>query len=300
MGANVCLSDVMFLPYLKDLPQQYFQSYFIGIGVGQALPMVLAITQGAATYDCVPKNATDPDSPLEPVFTSRFGVEVYYSVVFVFYAIGILSFVLLSIKKKNLKKDGSIKSTTRVTKKDCDLPAFQFKSRQDVMLVLMNMTMCAQLYVFVPSITPYAVLPYSKETYYYTNILSCLCGPLGALMARAMPTRDIKKVFLWYLVVISLSSFNVLLAFQSPKPILVGTFVGSVMIVSCQCLMWLIGFYVYSMLIEIVRETAPAEHITERRLIYSGLISQLGSFIGTVTVFVSVNMLELFKEVPPC
>ncbi|KAH7721201.1 Protein Y47D7A.16 [Aphelenchoides avenae] len=73
-------SDVLCMPYLSKFHTRYLVGYFIGIGVSEMLPSLMAIAQGTSNYECVADNTTGKMMP--HCSDPRFSIGVYYLITF--------------------------------------------------------------------------------------------------------------------------------------------------------------------------------------------------------------------------
>ncbi|CAD5232634.1 unnamed protein product [Bursaphelenchus xylophilus] len=298
------MSDVFIIPYMKNLPQMYFLTFFVGIGISALFPMAIALAQGASTYECV-ASKNDPND-LRPNFDLRFGVTIFYSCICAFQVLGTIAFGLLHYKQDLLNRlwfgDSYLlketSSTDEMLEKDANLKNI-CDNRDYIFLGLLGV-LTVQVYVFLPSLRSYATLPYSREAYYWALVISCICDPTGGLLAYFFPTKRIRHFMICITIVTIIWLYIIIQSFNSPYPWFVGTLFGSLLAVVLQTAMRIIQFYAVSLLFEAVMEQGKTEPERERRLLYCGFASQFANLCGTAVIYILVNALELFQDLPPC
>ncbi|KAE8292896.1 Solute carrier family 52, riboflavin transporter, member 3-A Riboflavin transporter 2-A [Larimichthys crocea] len=142
----------------------------------------------------------------------------------------------------------------------------------------------------LPSVQTYSCMPYGNLAYHLSAALSSVANPLACTIAMFFQKRSL--VFLGALTVLGtgFGSYNMAMAAMSPCPLLQGSAVGETIIV----LSWLFFTgtltYVKVMVGVILRDRS---HIA---LVWCGAASQMGSLVGSVTMFPLVNVYQLFKS----
>ncbi|CAD5228529.1 unnamed protein product [Bursaphelenchus xylophilus] len=308
IGAVAILSDVLFLPYMKNLPEVYFQAYFFGIGLSSFVPSILSIIQGAATYDCVP--SAKNSSVLEPKFENlRFSVEIFYTIVFIWCCLGAFSFILIHFCRSfidNLWYGGQTLPRSSTDEKIIVItkPLAQRKSiwngTSDYMLLALITLISGQNNVLLPSIQSFVVLPYSQTTYFWSLALGSIAQPIAAFIAHLAPAKKTQTMAMHSVITITASAICVVLALKSPTPWLVGTTIGSILVIMLTTSVYFFGTYSRCVIFEAIRDRSPSDDVKHRRLLYVGFTSQVGCALGTLFVFPTVNIFELFESVPPC
>ncbi|CAD5220664.1 unnamed protein product [Bursaphelenchus okinawaensis] len=166
VGVVSILSDVLFIPYIKNMAGLYFNAFFVGLGMSALVPSIFSIIQGARSYECILINSTDPPH-LEPRFISpRFGVTTFYILTFLWYLIGLIAFIIIHYFRDSIHRLWPKRYTWNV-KNDIVVPIVVGESdktwngRIDVLLLCMIATVYGCISVLMPSIQSFVVLPYS-------------------------------------------------------------------------------------------------------------------------------------------
>ena len=82
------------------------------------------------------------------------------------------------------------------------------------------------------AVQPYATIPYGSETYHLVATLSIIANPLACCVAFFLPILSAKIISGTTSVGLLLSVYILVLAAQSPEPLLIGQTSGSVLVVS--------------------------------------------------------------------
>ncbi|CAD5228559.1 unnamed protein product [Bursaphelenchus xylophilus] len=303
VGSVSILSDVLFIPYMKNLPAAYFQAFFVGLGMSALMPSIFSIIQGASSYECVvvPGEAQRPPRFIAPLFT----VEVFYFIVFCWYCIGLVAFILIHHKRRWIFNVWPERLTWRIgsagyhDNKEA-VATKTWNGRSDVLLLTMIAIVYSLISVLMPSIQSYVALPYSPQTYSWSLTLCAIIQPVGSFISFFAPLRKIPLMVVTCCLTVLSAMFCLTLAFQSPSPWLVGTTAGSVSVILLTMTVFGLGCYTRSVIFEYIQSSSPSPAATHRRLLYAGLVGQAGTVVGTIFVFPAVNIFNLFKSAPSC
>ncbi|CAD5220726.1 unnamed protein product [Bursaphelenchus okinawaensis] len=310
IGAFSMLSDVLFIPYLKNLPEIYFQAYFLGMGMSCIGPGVMSVVQDGSSYDCVPiaPNSTE----LEPQFRKiRYSVEVYYIIVFLWSLAGTISFLLIHLCREKIDmlwygasySEGNEKKVKELEKEEIVEELIEEKGEFDVedwMLMVCVAIVTGTLNVLMPSIQSFVALPYSTQTYFWSLILGAGIQPIVSIVAHFWPVYSTSILTTCTLLAMSVLGLCFAIAFQSPHPWLADTSFGSVTVVCLITFVFGLAYYCKSALFEALSHRSPTDESKHRRLLFAGFMGQIGAAISTAIIFPSVNIFELFDSVPPC
>ncbi|XP_014678622.1 PREDICTED: riboflavin transporter 2-like [Priapulus caudatus] len=95
-------SNIVFLPFMARYRHEYITALFVGMGLSALLPSVVALVQGGGTSS----NCVNVSSPLAnngsewslqtPMASTRFGVDMFYTIITGLLCVSFLSFVLLT------------------------------------------------------------------------------------------------------------------------------------------------------------------------------------------------------------
>jgi len=89
----------------------------------------------------------------------------------------------------------------------------------------------------------------------------------------------------------------VLLAIQSPNPLLQGTVWGSAISIGASVTAAFLNSYLRTLLTSVVREDSPHN---ESRLFWCGVVMQAGSFLGSCVMFPLVSIFNVFQSAEYC
>ncbi|KAI6226741.1 Riboflavin transporter [Aphelenchoides besseyi] len=312
-------SEVIFMPYMCKFRAAYLPAYFIGVGLSSFIPSLVSIIQNASDYNCVFNNAT---SQLEPVFVEpRFSVRTFYLIMFAWMGISTVSFFLINNHEKSLEKlciwpskkphDNSTIELPLSTEElsTVEIPAHEtpvepitssVQLHRDLFILVCLATIGCELNTIIPSIQSYAGLPYSQKTYFWSLVLSSLAQPLGAFASVFIHVKRTSLLIGLSLVCAFCTAFTVLIAAQSPNPILKNSIFGSILTITLQFVIYALGFLLRTGLIEAYRDDGSNMIEQEWRLFVGGLVTQSGTFFGGIVMFLLVNVFSVFKDAPSC
>lgn len=235
-----CTSSVLFLPFMGRLPEVYLVSYFIGEALSGFVPSVIALVQGVGKVSSCKNVTTDGVITETKIYEkSLFSPLVFFLIIGCFMIMSTLSFLYLNYFS-NLYSKYSLKSDIQNAKthESSDNP----KQTHDVSInisrkfLVILLTVQAVVNSFsngiLPGVQSYSCLPYGTETYHWSVNLNQITGPLVSYIAYFIPLVSSKLLFVSCIIQIICINYELLTAFMSPFPPLVGTTAGSVTIVS--------------------------------------------------------------------
>ncbi|XP_010730356.2 solute carrier family 52, riboflavin transporter, member 3-A [Larimichthys crocea] len=316
-----CTSSVTFLPFMMQLPAKYVTTYFIGEGLSGFIPAVVALAQGVGIAKCVNSsegNHTSGDMwSIHTVYLPpNFSTEVFFFFLALMMCVSLAAFIALNrlprtyeLSTENLVPDtvASVSSGLDNPGAETDGKGVKCQAEGEAQSKLLQarskhsvyqMTFIYFLVVWanaatnglLPSVQTYSCMPYGNLAYHLSAALSSVANPLACTIAMFFQKRSL--VFLGALTVLGtgFGSYNMAMAAMSPCPLLQGSAVGETIIV----LSWLFFTgtltYVKVMVGVILRDRS---HIA---LVWCGAASQMGSLVGSVTMFPLVNVYQLFKS----
>ncbi|XP_073326535.1 solute carrier family 52, riboflavin transporter, member 3-A [Pagrus major] len=316
-----CTSSVTFLPFMMQLPAKYITTYFIGEGLSGFIPGVVALAQGVGMAKCVNSSETagnqtggDMWSLHTEYLPPNFSTEVFFFFLAAMMCISLAAFVALNRLPRTyeLSTENLVPDTAASVSSGLDNPGAETdgegaksqgegpdKSRQaNTKHTAYQLTFIYFMVVWVnsatngllPSVQTYSCMPYGNLAYHLSAALSSVANPVACTIAMFFQNRSL--VFLGVLMAFGtgFGSYNLAMAAMSPCPLLQGSVVGEMLIV----LSWLFFTgtmtYVKVMVGVILRDRS---HIA---LVWCGAAAQMGSLVGSVTMFPLVNVYGLFKS----
>lgn len=315
-----CTSSVTFLPFMKQLPAKYITTYFIGEGLSGFIPGIIALAQGVGIAKCV--NSTQNATTNEDLWSfhteylpPNFSTEVFFYFLALMMCISMAAFIALNklprtfeISGENLVPDTTVSSvcsgldnpgTDTVSEGyhgdgaagSPSLPVCpKHSSHQLTVIYLLVVLVNAATNGLLPSVQTYSCMPYGNLAYHLSAALSSVANPLACTVAMFFQNRSL--FFLGALTVLGtgFGSYNMVMAVMSPCPLFQGTVLGEILIV----LSWLffIGTLSY---VKVMVGVILRDH-SHSALVWCGAASQMGSLVGSVTMFPLVNVYRFFKS----
>ncbi|XP_022043823.1 solute carrier family 52, riboflavin transporter, member 3-A [Acanthochromis polyacanthus] len=316
-----CTSSVTFLPFMMQLPAKYITTYFIGEGLSGFIPGVVALAQGVGMAKCVNSSQTagnhtgDNTWQLHTEYLPpNFSTEVFFFFLAAMMCISLAAFVALNKLPRTyeLSTENLVPDTVASVSSGLDNPGAETdrggeKNQGDgaaerrpllVKHTVYQLTFIYFLVVWVnaatngvlPSVQTYSCMPYGNLAYHLSAALASVANPVACTIAMFFQNRSL--AFLGALLVLGtgFGSYNMAMAAMSPCPLLQGSAAGEAIIV----LSWLLFTgtlsYVKVMVGVILRDRSHSA------LVWCGAAAQIGSLVGSVTMFPLVNILRLFKS----
>ena len=315
-----CTSSVVFLPFMAKYPSGYMIPFYIGEGLSGVMPSLLALAQGTGGDTCY--NASSNSTTEGP----RFGVNVYFGVMSLLMATSGVAFYLVNNLDVSLNaRYANIRSSSppvqSVEQEESPSPEENASSTAETNEIKLtnikvyevfcgeNRTELAttkwlfvQLYLVIaiiaalgngviPAILSYACLPYGPTVYHLATELALLANPLCCFLAFFVACRRPSILGFLCSVCVIIASIIIYTASLSPSPWLVGTTMGSVLIILLNVL-WT-GCISYIK----VNVASVLQGYGENALLFCGICPQLGSCLGAVVIFVINLKTNSFK---PC
>ncbi|KAI6227385.1 Riboflavin transporter [Aphelenchoides fujianensis] len=293
-------SNVLFMPYMAAFHPSL-------------VPSVVSLAQGTSDYTCVRVNGT-----AHPQYSpARFGVREYTLTMGVWMMIALTAFTVLHFFHENLTR----RSTSEETNEQESSPLKGDRNRESaapttdgtatvedrsgtkryVILLVCLAFICAQMNAVVPSIQSYATMSYSMLAYHLALTLSNLAHPLASFLPMWFQPKGMRSLVVLTVFATIFCSVIVLLAFQSPTPLLHESVFGGVLTVVVSIITAFTHAYLRTVLTSVIRDDAPEN---ENRLFWCGVYMQVGSFLGSLLMFPLVNVAHLFESAPvvlkPC
>uniref|UniRef100_A0A914E4I9 Riboflavin transporter n=1 Tax=Acrobeloides nanus TaxID=290746 RepID=A0A914E4I9_9BILA len=317
-------TDVLFLPYMSSFHQIYLTAYFVGMGFSALIPSLVALIQGSNNYECERYNST---SPYQAHYTApKFGIRTYNLIMFGWLCITIVSFIFLHWFRHILEKSSMFNEKSQTNREinglkptcadEIDptpsnddqnierIPKTSEESENEndkhgrisirywtflIILLVIN----AQMNGVIPSISSFATLPYSQQTYHLALTISYGAQPFGGLISMWIRPKSITIFLVLTIITSGFTGIVVLLAAQSPTPLLHHSFWGAFISIVASVGASFGQCYLRSAITAAVRDDSPND---EAKIFWCGVFMQIGSFVGSWIMFPLTNTYHLFKS----
>lgn len=317
-----CTSSVTFLPFMMQLPAKYITTYFIGEGLSGFIPGVVALAQGVGLAKCVNStqtasnhsNSEDLWSLQTQYLPPNFSTEVFFVFLALMMCVSLAAFVALNrlprtfeMSTENLvpetpvpsvcsgvdnpgaetdsdgcRSDGAAEDTSQERPKN--------SMAQLVFIYAVVLWVNAATNGLLPSVQTYSCMPYGNLAYHLSAALSSVANPLACTVAMFVQNRSLLFLGLLTLLGTGFGSYNMAMAAMSPCPLFQGSLLGEILIVlSWLCFTGALS-YVKVMVGVILRDRSHSA------LVWCGAAAQMGSLLGSVTMFPLVNVYSLFQS----
>lgn len=315
-----CTSSVLFMPYMAVWRQLYLPSYLVGEGLSGLIPGLVALVQGVGGNPSC-RNVTDNNNsldwsldnestavywklepePLDPLFS----VTDFF---FFLLAMMITSFSAFIILERLPIIQGERASTStediiHASQSDANLVGVVIPTKKSSMSSRTYWTMlvglgfvCMLTNGALPSIQSYSCGPYGNTAYHLAVALSSLANPVAAMLTMVLPRATTLVLTLLGSLGTATSAYIITTAATSPTPPLVGTAAGEALVV----IAWVLFHGVMSYVRVEVANKMRDEGDGQRALFWAGAFTQAGSAVGAITMFVLINVCNLFTPYYPC
>lgn len=308
-----CTSSVLYMPFMARYPPQFLFWYMVGEGLSGLVPAALALAQGVGE-----QTAAEGDRPRGP----RFSVEAFLSMLSVIVALSWLAFTALGHwnvatklqvpdKKKGLRygaadnrgyepdngvatisNENGAASVRRSSGESSSLsrPGRLKRSQWWLVLSLQALIACLGNGVLL-AIQTYSSLPYGQLAYHLATNLAVIANPVSCAVAALLPLKNFGGLVVITAGGLGCAAYILLLAVQSPNPILVGTVAGAALMVSA----WVL-FVSLTTFVKCRLAAGTMAHGGARSLLWYGVATQGGSLAGALLMFVLTNYTHIFKS----
>ncbi|XP_024148512.1 solute carrier family 52, riboflavin transporter, member 3-A [Oryzias melastigma] len=312
-----CTSSVTFLPFMMQLPAKYITTFFIGEGLSGFIPGVIALAQGVGIAKCVNSSKThgnDTEWSMQTQYLSpNFSTQVFFFFLAAMMCVSMAAFIALNrlprtyeLSTENLVQDTAASVSSGLDNPGADtdggaekssaaksrrLPAAQQHSMYQLIFIY-----CLVVWVnsstngLLPSVQTYSCMPYGNLAYHLSAALSSVANPVACTIAMFFQNRSLVFLGLLTLLGTGFGGYNMAMAAMSPCPLLIGSAAGEAVIV----LSWLFFTgtlsYVKVMVGVILRDHSHSA------LVWCGAAAQMGSLVGSLTMFPLVNIYHLFTS----
>ncbi|XP_075149111.1 riboflavin transporter isoform X2 [Haematobia irritans] len=318
---TACTSSVLFMPYMGRFKEIYLVTYFMGEGLSGLLPSVVALIQGiGGSAECILVNVTESGENIYEKYVPppRFGTQAFFIFIFVVMILSCLGFTLLDRLKLSKKQYAAVKvgqgnnyqyerdastptssippesngnNSTQVNGNDSkpsnDL-APVISSQVYVSLLMLIAIVCFFSNGIFNSIQSYSCLPYGGQAYHLSATLSVIANPVACFLAIFLPHTSVRSILTLTGLASILTVYVFVTAAMSPFPPLHGTTAGSVLVIITWTLLVGLVSYIKLSISTVMRSQGG------KSLVWTGGLSQLGSLIGSVLIFLLINKTNSF------
>jgi len=255
---SCCTSSVVFLPYMARFPSVYISAYYFGQGLCGLVPGLLGLTQ-VAGHEMQCRNGTDVGANLtvsmaQRYSSTRFSVSAFFLLITALLCVSAAAFCCLNFVQKcrgemvvsvatdqrlvNVNEVAATREATGLLE-NRDVPgvsvataAMALHQRRYVSLFITIGVVSALWNGVLPATQTYTCLPYGHIVYKLAVCLSWVVSPLATLPNMLAPTSSLSLITGLGTVSFVIAAFHLLLAAQSPHPVLQGSVIGQVIVVS--------------------------------------------------------------------
>ena len=157
--------------------------------------------------------------------------------------------------------------------------------------------MCILSNGVLPSIQSYSCAPYGNTAYHVAVTLSSMANPVACVIPHYLPVvSSLSVVGVLSVIAMAFSSYLIVLAALSPTPPLMESGGEYILIV-----IWIlsVSFMTYTK-VTIASILRRQKGRGGRNLFWYGVSTQIGSTVGSVGIFVLLNVYNLFEQYRPC
>ena len=148
----------------------------------------------------------------------------------------------------------------------------------------------------LPPLTAYSLLPYGQKALYYFTLLSPLTSPAALLLSLRWATISIGLTIIGSIFGCTLCVFIIIIAAQSPCPWWADSLHGAIIIVFIQILTAVTISYIRITIGNCIK----TEWSNDKGMFYFGATVQVGSLVGTIPMYLLVNVFNVFTDRKPC
>ncbi|CAF0989427.1 unnamed protein product [Rotaria sp. Silwood1] len=309
-----CTSSLVFFDYMKRFRTQYLRAVFLGEALTSAIPTVLILAQGVAGETiCIQKiNST----LLEPSYTQpRFSVKIFMFCIAGIIIASLIAFILLrwtsivrladaaeknvrekAISNRNVAVEENLPMVNVIKSRTSSKSIQHMPRRLFFLFLILNTVNSTISFGCLPSLSTYALLPFGQKAFYYWSVLLPIAYPLALLLSiywKHVSNHVIvlQSIFNWLL-----ATFIFIIARQSPCPWLADTIQGALMIIT----VWFIMSLTSGFLRITIGNRIKSEWEDDKGMFYYGGTVQLGLLLGTIPIYILINVFGVFIDRKPC
>ena len=266
-----CTSSVTFLPFMAAFKKEYMSALFVGGGLSALLPSLLALAQDIPDGGdpCANYSQTNTSWSSNASDELNFDTNVFFFGLMLMMVVSLLAFAGLNtlsfVKRERIDYNFGGNDDTIIPREALAVDSSQefelrslngngnlidddglqigncqrvYQPSQLAFLLVIQVWIHAFSNGVVPSIQPYACIPYGNHIYYLTLILSNVANPLASLLFYWLPTTKLLFISLLSAAYTGLVAYILCVASFSSNPPLVHNGIGASIIVS-------MGFFNY-------------------------------------------------------
>ncbi|XP_054719537.1 solute carrier family 52, riboflavin transporter, member 3-B-like [Uloborus diversus] len=145
------------------------------------------------------------------------------------------------------------------------------------------------------SVQTYSCLPYGSIAYHLTVTLSSIANPLSCFLAIFLPVYSVGAVAGLAVCGTCWAAYILATALLIPNPPFVGTTLGACLVVIAWVMVCGLVAFIKACIAAILRRQGG-----QTALYRCGVVTQIGSAIGAVTIFLLLRYTDLFQSYSPC
>jgi len=297
-----CTSSVLFLPYMGLFRQIYLNSYLIGEGMSGFIPSIAALVQGVSGNPvCTNITLDNGTVVIQPITGQpRLSTATFFAFLFVMMMLSLVAFLMLqhlSLAKEERISCSPTSSHARFSEVVQE-PVEEQTDNTDIeslpslpqyscgLLLAIQVSVCFLSNGALPAIQSYSCLPYGNLVYHLAVTLNAMSSPLMAFLAFFLPCRRESVVVILTILATGLSSFILVTALASPG-LVHGVKIGGSLVVITWVLTGAMFAYVKVSVAGMCRDSGW--------LFQCGIVTQVGSALGALLMFLLVNQMDLFQ-----
>ena len=165
-----------------------------------------------------------------------------------------------------------------------------------LLLLVLNTLNSTISFGCLPSLSTYALLPFGQRAFYYWSILIPIAYPLALVFSLRWKTTSNHSIVLQSILNWLLAAFIFVVASQSPCPWLADTTQGALMII----LVWFFMSVISGFLRITIGNRIKTEWASDKGMFYYGGTVQLGLLLGTIPMYLLINVFSVFIDRKPC
>ena len=260
-----CTSSVTFLPFMAAFKKEYMSAFFVGCGLSALLPSLLALAQDIPDGGdpCANYSQTNTSWSSNASDELNFDTNVFFFGLMLMMVVSLLAFAGLNtlsfVKRERIDYNFGGNDDTIIPREALAVDSSQefelhslngngdlinddglqigncqrvYQPSQLAFLLVIQVWIHAFSNGVVPSIQPYACIPYGNHIYYLTLILSNVANPLASLLFYWLPTTKLLFISLLSAAYTGLVAYILCVASLSSNPPLVHNGIGASIIVS--------------------------------------------------------------------
>ncbi|OWF37391.1 solute carrier family 52, riboflavin transporter, member 3-B-like [Mizuhopecten yessoensis] len=146
----------------------------------------------------------------------------------------------------------------------------------------------------LPSIQTYSCLPYGNNAYHLAVTLASIANPVACFAAFLLPVATSVVINVLTFLGTCLAAFILVMAVQSPTPVLYDSEAGPVIVILAWVLFTTLMTFSKVSIATLFRKEG------KKALLWCGAVTQVGSVIGALVTYQLVNVFTIFQSAPAC